>query len=246
MKFSFSDKFVNSNSFIDLCNITRSYGFDGIEISNAEIEKELHLDSIFRSSLTVDAKRKLVNRHISLPSICYPNHITENTSSDEIVKCVEYAILASIPNVIITFEKLLKIDIIKPILMPAIKLAETSGVSILIETSGELASTQKVLDIISALGFANVKVCWNIRQTYFVANEQADKTIQTLGAYIAYVRIGDKKQDKNVLIGEGELPVKDFMNALKSLNYDGFVSVMDSDEICSADILLTHFKSYMS
>ena len=246
MKFSFSDKFVNSNSFIDLCNITRSYGFDGIEISNAELEKEMHADSIFRSSLTADAKRKLVNRHISIPAICCENHITENTASDEIVKCIEYAMLASIPNVIVAFEKLLEINVIKSMLTPAIKLAETSGVSILIETSGELANTQKVLDIISALGFANVKVCWNIRQTYFVANEQADNTIQTLGAYIAYVRMGDKKQDKNVLIGEGELPVKDFMNALKSLNYDGFICVMDSDEICSADILLTHFKSYMS
>ncbi len=246
MKFSFSDKIVNSNSFIDLCNIARSYGFEGVEISDAEIEKDLHIDSIFRSSVTADAKRKLVNRHITIPVICYPKQINENTDSCQIVKCVEYAILASVPNVVITFEKLLKTCLIKQILLPAIELAEASGVSILIETSGELASTQKVLDIISALGFANVKVCWNIRQTYFVANEQADKTIQTLGAYIGYVRIGDKKQEKNVLIGEGELPVKDFMNALKSLNYDGYISVMDSDEICSADILLTHFKSYMS
>ncbi len=246
MKFSFSDKIVNSNSFIDLCNIAKSYGYDGIEISDAEIEKDLHIDSIFRSSVTADAKRKLVNRHISLPAICYPKQITEKTDSKEIVKCVEYASLASVANVIITFEKLIKACSVKKILSPAIELAEKSGVNILIETSGELANTQKVLDIISDLGSANVKVCWNIRETFFVAGEQADKTIQTLGAYIGYVRIGDKKQDKNVLIGEGELPVKDFMNALKSLNYDGFVCVMDSDEICSADILLTHFKSYMS
>ncbi|MBE7080948.1 MAG: AMP-dependent synthetase [Clostridiales bacterium] len=246
MKFSFSDKIVNSNSFIDLCNIAKSYGYDGIEISDAEIEKDLHIDSIFRSSVTADAKRKLVNRHISLPAICYPKQITEKTDSREIVKCVEYASLASVANIIVTFEKLIKTCSVKKILSPAIELAEKSGVNILIETSGELANTQKVLDIISDLGSANVKVCWNIRETFFVAGEQADKTIQTLGAYIGYVRMGDKKQDKNVLIGEGELPVKDFMNALKSLNYDGFVCVMDSDEICSADILLTHFKSYMS
>ena len=42
---------------------------------------------------------------------------------------------------------------------------------------------------------------------------------------------GDKKDGKNVLIGEGELPVKDFMNALKSLNYDGYISVMENDDI---------------
>ncbi len=246
MKFSFSDKIVNSNSFIDLCNIASSYGYDGIEISDAEIEKDLHIDSIFRSSLTADAKRKLVNRHISLPVICYPKQITEKTDNKEIIKCIEYASLASVANIVVSFEKLPKTCSVKKILLPVIEYAEKSGVNILIETSGELANTQKVLDIISDLGSANVKVCWNIRETFFVGGEQADKTIQTLGAYIGYVRIGDKKQDKNVLIGEGELPVKDFMNALKSLNYDGYICVMESDEICSADILLTHFKSYMS
>ena len=246
MKFSFSDKFVKSNSFIDLCNICQNYGYDGIEITNAECEKDVHADSIFRSSMTTDAKRKLVNRHISLPIICFPTQITDKTDSQEIIKCIEYAALASVQNVVISFEKLFETCLIKKILLPAIDFAEVNGINILIETSGELADTQTVLDIISALGSANVKVCWNIRETFFVAKEQADKTIQTLGAYIGYVRIGDKNKDKNVLLGEGELPVKDFMNALKSLNYDGFVSVMESDEICSADILLTHFKSYMS
>ena len=101
MKFSFSDKIVNSNSFIDLCNIAKSYGFDGIEISDAEIEKELHIDSIFRSSVTADAKRKLVNRHISIPAICYPKQITDKTDCEEIVKCVEYAFMASVDNVIV-------------------------------------------------------------------------------------------------------------------------------------------------
>ncbi len=246
MKFSYSDKFVKSKSFIDLCNICQSYGFDGVEINNVENEKDSHIDSIFRSSVTADAKRKLVNRHISIPAICYPKQVNEKTDNGDVIKYVEYAVLASVSNVIITFEKLLKINKIKQILLPVIKFAQTNNINLLIETNGELSNTQTVLDIISALGSANVKVCWNIRETFFVAGEQADKTIQTLGAYIGYVRIGDKKDGKNVLIGEGELPVKDFMNALKSLNYDGYVSVMESDEICSADILLTHFKSYMS
>ena len=237
---------VKSNSFIDLCNAVKSYDFDGVEISDVEVEKETHLDSIFRASVTADAKRKLVNRHISIPAICYPKQVNDKTDSSDIVKYVEYAILASVSNVVITFEKLINTCKVKEILLPAIKVANASGVNVLIETSGELAKTQTVLDIISSLGFANVKVCWNIRETFFVAKEQADKTIQTLGAYIGYVRIGDKKDGKNVLIGEGELPVKDFMNALKSLNYDGYVSVMESDEICSTDILLTHFKSYMT
>ena len=246
MRFAFPDKYFNTTSFVDLCNITQNYGFDGIEITDTNKEKESHADSIFRSSVTADAKRKLVNRHISIPVICCTEKITDKADNKTLLDCIDYCLMANIDGVVIKIEEYQTLASVKEVLLPAIKKAESCGVNILIETCGELANTQKVLDIINELGSATIKVCWNIRETFFVANELADKTIQTLGAYINYVRIGDRKDGKNTLIGEGELPVQDFMNALRSLNYDGFISVMDCDETNSADILLTHFMSYMN
>ena len=246
MKFSFIDKITNTESFIALCNVAQDYGFDGVEIFDAKLEKKNHQDSIFRSSVTADAKRKLVNRHIEISAIDYPNAINEKTEAEDIVSYVEYASVASVQNLIVRFEKLLDNDKLKAVLTPAIKVAEDLGVSILIETTGALSKTEKVIDVINLFGTATIKVCWNIRETFFNAKETADQTIQTLGAHIGFVRIGDMKDGVNVLIGDGELPVKDFANALRSLNYDGFVSVMDSGEIISADIVLTHFKSYMA
>ncbi|MBE5754417.1 MAG: AMP-dependent synthetase [Clostridiales bacterium] len=246
MKFSFPDKFVNTSNFIELCNVAQSYGFDGIEVFDVSKEKAQHADSIFRSSVTADAKRKLVNRHIAISAITYPESITDKTDCESVCKYVEYAVLASVKNVIVKFDTMLDDCVMKEVLLPAIKMAEENGVSILIETVGPLANTEKVLDVINFFGTAALKVCWNIRETFFSAGESADKTIQTLGAYIGFVRIGDKKGGKAVIIGDGELPVKDFANALRSLNYDGFISVMESDDISSADIILTHFKSYMT
>ena len=246
MKFSFSDKFVKTASFIELCNAVQYYGFDGVEISNVDNERAEHTDSVFRSSYTADSKRKLVNRHITIPVITCPEKITANADSAVIVKYVEYAALASVSGVIVEVIELPNDDKLKEILTPAIRVAEQNGVSILIETCGPLVNTQKVLDVINVFGTAALKVCWNIRETFFTAGESADTTIQTLGAYIDYVKIGDKKDGSDVLIGDGELPVKDFTNALRSLNYEGYVAVMESGEITSADILLTHFKSYMS
>ena len=246
MKFSFLDKFVNASSFIELCNITQDYGFDGVEISDAEQEATLHTDSIFRPSITADAKRKLVNRRIAIPVLTCPTTINEDTDGSQIVKYVEYASLASVSGVVIRLETLPPFERLKAILAPALETAESNGVCILIETCGPLVKTEKVLDVINFFGSVALKVCWNIRETFFVAGESADTTIQILGAYIGYVRIGDMKNGQNVLIGDGELPVKDFMNALHSLNYDGYIAVMDSGEITSADIILTHFKSYLS
>lgn len=245
MKISFSDKFVKSNSFVELCNYVQSYGFNGIEISDVEAEISAHADSIFRQSVTADAKRKLVNRHISIPVITCTEEISFNTDTKKIIKCIELAVLGSVAGVVVRVKDLPDNQTIKTILAPVISAAEQNGVCILLETAGALINTEKVLEVINLFGTVALKVCWNIRETYFTAGETADKTIQTLGSYINYVRLGDKKQGENVLIGDGELPVKDFMNALRSLNYDGYVSVMDSGEISSADIILTHFKSYL-
>ncbi len=246
MKFSFSDKYVNAPSFIELCNTAKNYGFEGVEIFDAEKEKSLHKDSIFRRSVTVDAKRKLVNRHISIPVLSCVEKISSNTDVEKVIKYVNYASIARVDGIVLEFSEVLDDEQLKKILSPIISVAEENGVSILLETIGPLVNTEKVLEVINFFGAAVLKVCWNIRETYFTGLETADKTIQTLGAYIEYVRLGDKKDGVNCLIGSGELPVKDFINALRSLNYDGYVAVMDSGEISSYDVLLTHFKSYLT
>ncbi len=246
MKFAFSDKFIKSKSFIDLCNVVKSYGYDGVEIHDVQKEKNEHQDSIFRSSVTGDAKRKLVNRRIAIPVISCPLKINGSTDVNLIMEYVEYASLASVNGVVIQIEEDLGAKELEKVLTPAIRSAEENGVSLLLETYGALVNTKKVLEVINFFGTASLKVCWNIRETYFTAGETADTTIQTLGAYIGYVRMGDRRNGKDVLIGDGELPVKDFVNALRSLNYDGYVAVMESGDITSADILLTHFKSYLS
>ena len=245
MKFSFSDNMVKSTNFIDLCNIAQNYGFDGIEICDVENEISQHSDSIFRSSATADAKRKLINRHISIPVLSFNQKVNEQ-NVDQLIKYVEHAGNASVDGVVIDISDFNDYKLLKDLLMPAVECAKNNGVYLFIETVGAFVNTEKVLEIINLFSSAVVKVCWNIRQTFFEGNESADKTIQTLGAYIGYVRIGDKKDGKNVIIGDGELPVKDFTNALRSLNYDGYICLLPSEDITSSDIVLTHFKSYMS
>ena len=246
MKFTFSDKYVNTDSFVELCNLTKEYGYKGVEISDVKAEKSAHADSVFRSSRSADAKRKLINRHIEISALKCPEKVKAGADSEVFKSYVEYSALAVCSGVIVEIEEILPADELKSILMPAIRLAETLGVSLLLETKGILADTKRVLDVLSVFSSPAVKVCWNIRETYFVSGESADTTIQTLGAYIGYVRIGDMKDGKRVLIGDGDLPVKDFANALRSLNYEGFICADWNDEINSSDIVLTHFINYMT
>ena len=246
MKLVFSTKHVCAQSFLSLCNKVKEYGFDGFEIYDAKKEKAQHKDSIFHSSNTAGAKRKLVNRHIGISAIAFPEKINENTDFENANDFIELCATAQIENLVVSLDDNSDVETIVSSLTPLVKKAEKAGIIILIETSGKYANTQNVIDILNIFASSALGVAWNVRETFFVGGENADTTIQTLGAYINYVLIGDRKDGINCLIGEGDLPVADFINALRSLNYDGYVCALWNDEIDDEDIVLTHFTRFIA
>ncbi len=247
MKIVFSTKNVNRASFLDTCRYAYDYGFSGFEIHDAIKERKQHHDSILRRDRTSDAKRKLINRNLAVSALRMPFPIeSDETTADIVLKYVDMAANAGIENIIVRVEEESSFDILKEKLEAAIKRAEKADVGILFETVGYLANTENVIKIINFFSTAAIGAAWNVRGTYFSAGESAEATIKTLGAYIKYVRLGDMKDEKTVLIGEGDLPVENLINALSSLNFDGFICAAWNEDINDADIVLTHFANYIS
>ena len=247
MKIVFSTKNVNRASFLDTCRYAYDYGFNGFEIYDALAERASHHDSILRRDRVADAKRKLYNRGLSIPALRMPVSLEDVSVTSELVrKYVDMAAISGIPNVIVRIEKSVPSELLDSKLSDAVKKAEREDVRILLETVGHLANTENVIAVINHFASAAIGAAWNVRGTYFDAGESAEATIKSLGAYIKYVRLGDMKDGKTVLIGEGELDVKKLLNALSSLNYEGFICAAWNDEFNDADIVLTHFTNYIS
>ncbi len=247
MKIVFSTKFVTRPSFLDLCRYAYDYGFKGFEIYDAIDERAKHHDSILRRDRVADAKRKLVNRGLAVSALSFPYSMeTDEAKSETLVKYVDMAASAGVENIIIRIEEQLPFEVLKEKLAPAIKRAENSDVGILLETVGYLSYTENVIDIINYFSSAVIGASWNVRGTYFGAGETAETTIKSLGAYIKYVRLGDMKDGKTVLIGEGDLPVEKLLGALSSLNFEGYICAAWNEEINDADIVLTHFANYIA
>lgn len=247
MKIVFSTKNVARASFLELCRYAYDYGYAGFEIYDAMAERAVHHDSILRRDRTADAKRKLVNRSLSVSALRFPSPVEcDSTDAGILAKYVDMAANAGINTVIVRVETKSENEKIREKLERAIDRAEKEGVSILFETVGYLANTEYLIDLINYLSSAAIGVCWNVRATYFGEGETAETTIKTLGAYIKYVRLGDMKDGRTVLIGEGELPTEKLLLALSSLNYEGYICCAWNDEINDADIVLTHFANYIA
>ena len=247
MKLSFSTKDVDRPSFASFCRLAADYGMDGFEIWDAVNERKSHSDSILRSENASEGRSLLMNNGVEVCAISYPSY-ADGPDADPVtlVQYIDMAAQSGIGNVIVRMKETVDIPALLNLFSEAVARAERQDVGILFETSGPLAKTSVLLDIINAFASAAIGASWNIRATYFVGEESAESTIKTLGAYIRYVRIGDRKDGVNVMMGEGTLPVDDFLRALRSLNYEGFCTVGWNDEVNDADIVLTHYVNFIS
>ena len=248
MKLSFSTRWVKRPSFYDTCVSAYEYGFAGFEIYDALGERRLHTDSILRGENRPDAKRKLRNRSLEVAALTFPYPLESGEATSALA--LQYVTLAAdtgVEFVIFSTDGDFDGEIITEKMYPAIKAAEKNGVEILFETAGALCHTQKAVELINSFSSVAVSAAWNVRETFFSGDEAPETTIKNLGAYIRYVRLGDRDENgADVLIGEGALPVQAVVNSLNSLNYDGFVCVDKNDEISDSDIVLTHFAEYIA
>ena len=247
MKIAFSTRDVQRPSFSSLCRFAADYGMDGIEIWDAVEERRSHSDSVLRAEMVSEARILQRNNFVEVCALSYPLAVeSDETSPISLVQYVDMAALAGIENVIVHVDSMPDEHALLSKMAAAISRAQKQNVGILFETTGPLAKTQNLLQIINVFASSAIGAAWNIRQTFFDGEESAETTIKTLGAYIRYVRIGDRREGADVLMGEGSLPVDDFFKALRSLNYEGFFTVDWNDEISDADIVLTHFANFIS
>ena len=244
MKLAFSTKDVSLSSFLDICNTAEYYGFSGFEIFNATGERKEHTDSVLRNEKSSDAKRKLRNRGLRVAALTL-DEACDEVSAETLKGYVRMAGNAEIERVIFRLSDHCDFETLPEKLAGVVEEAEMRRIELLFETIGPLCDTEKAVELMNALSSTATGISWNVRETYFTANESAERSIKTLGAYIRHVRIGDRDGDLNVLLGEGTLPVKKFINALDSLNYEGFICIDSNDVISDYDLIFTHFVSYM-
>ncbi len=245
MKLCFSTEHVITDSFLSLCDTAKSYGFAGFEIFGPHTERVMHPDSLLHSASALDAKRKLLNRRIAVSALRHESLVDAGTDPASLVKLVDRAFTAGIEIVILNIAPQTEQSVLKNVISPAIAKAEKSSVTILIETTGDYAVTSRFVSLVSLFKTTALGASWNVRATFFEGGETPEDTIRALGAYIGYVRVGDRKEGKNVLISMGEMHLSDLIDALRSLNYDGFLCCDWNDEITDPDIVLSHFASTM-
>ena len=257
MRFSFSTKGWHGVSFDEFTSVAQELKFEGIELHNIHGAMFTDKDGAFYDYTSAATVRGLYERKLSIPcidAICRPGDDDGyDYAVEEITKCIDIAHNLKAPYVRVKTDKSAKAENISRVISAVLDLAERMGVTILLETTGIFSDTALLHEMLNSFASDAVAALWDMHSPYFENKEDAEQTVKNLGAYIRHVHIKDATvEDGEIsfcLIGEGQLPIADAMLALRSINYDGFISLEWNPEWCpeldSMEIVFSHFINYM-
>ncbi|MBQ8267024.1 MAG: AMP-binding protein, partial [Clostridia bacterium] len=261
MKLSFSTKGWHSSTFDEFCDIAVDLGFGGIELHNVNNRLFTDKDGAFHDYTAAATARRLYEKKLQIPCIdvlCDIGAPTKTQAAfEEFSKCVNIASNLNIPAIRVKAEKAVDIDAAKSAVIDfinmALPLATEKNIAILIETSGVFCKTAELRNVLDQFASDNLAALWNMSAAYFEGGESAEEIIKNLGAYIKHVHINDAEKTADgvefCLIGEGELPISDMMLSLRSVNYDGFISLVWDPTWCQElddmEIIFSQFTGFM-
>ncbi|NLL05546.1 MAG: AMP-binding protein [Clostridiaceae bacterium] len=263
MKLAFSTLGCPDFSWNDIYSMAKDLGFNGIEIRGLGNEIFAVNAQPFTEAQLPHTVKKLSELRIEIPCLssgcCLKMAENADKNYEEIMQYIELAsklgtqyirILADLephPNGEVDDE------VVLAALQRLVPEAEKKGVTLLIETNGVYSDTARLCSLLDNIASDAVAALWDMHHPYRFAGEKPEKTVQNLGAYIKYVHIKDSIMENGVpkykMMGEGDLPIDEMMRALRSINYEGYVSLewvkRWAADLDDAGVVFPNFANYM-
>ena len=226
MNLSFSTRGWDSLSWNEITDAASENGFQGVELYQVLNKTEFFEKggplSQYKLSATV---RELRDSRISVVCLDTSLDLTDDEIFDKLSRYIELAGMMKIryvSAVAFTDDEEKIVDALNGLT----DAARRNDVVLLIKTTGIFADTGKLRDLLDRMADDNLAVLWDMRHPYYDCKESADTTIKNLGAYVKHVHLRDSAENGDyAIIGEGTLPINEMMQALRSIDYSGFISL---------------------
>ena len=236
--------------------------YEGIEIHDAREERISGEGAPFSPAQLGRTVRRLASENIRISCVDLIGNPADPKAFDacvaEAMGSIEFAAKVRCPYVRlrahpVSAEAEKDDENVRAVIKAVMPFAQRFRVTVLIETVGLYADTKRLQSILDAFALDSLSALWDTHHTCRFAGETPQQTITNLGAYVKHVHMKDSLvKDGEVeytLPGEGDLPMAEIFNALRSVNYAGFVCLeWDPKWMTSIDdpyIVYTHFAQYV-
>jgi fatty-acyl-CoA synthase len=263
MKIAFSTLGCPDFDWPDIYSMAKDLGFDGIEIRGLGKDIFAIQAQPFTGEQLSNTINKLASLRLEIPCLSsgcclkFADKAEENHS--EIVQYIELAAKLKTPYIRVLADLEphptgeVDDEVVLRALQRLVPIAEDKGVTLLVETNGVYADTRRLCTLLDHITSDVVGALWDMHHPYRFAGESPGKTVANLGAYIKYVHVKDSVVENGTIrykmMGEGDLPIEDMMRALRSINFEGYVSLewvkRWAAGLEDAGVVFPHFINYM-
>lgn len=252
MNLSFSTRGWNDLSWENTVAVAADMGFGGIEVYNLpKFDPMMDRSGPFHKYQVAATVRQLKEKNLTIP--CFDTSCDLSSDPD----CISYlqTLLEVARNARVPYVAVVALaeneDVVKENLKKLIADAKEKEVTILIKTSGIYADTARLRELLDEFACDELAVLWDVHHPFRDFGEKADATIKNLGDYVRHVHLRDSDDHGEYdLIGEGTAPIAEFMLALSSVNYNGFISLEWKpdwiEDLKDMEVIFPHFVNYMN
>ena len=258
MRLSFSTRGWKGYEWQDFVSAAEELGFEGIEPDNFSGSEFTEKNGPFHKYNSASTMRNLFDKGISLVCSDTGVDISCDGIDETIAKIEEYIFLASSLKIyylrlFATGDSAESDENVRAVISGVLPVAARKGITLLVETSGMYSDTKKLLTLLMEYADDHLAALWDVYSPYYINHEDSEETIKNLGAYVRHVHMKDSfiqnGERHYCLIGEGDLPIEEIMNALSCINYDGFISLDWNPqwmlEMTDMEVVFAHFASFM-
>lgn len=264
MKISFSTLACPEWSWPDIYSIAKDFKFNGIEVRGIGDEIFSAKTKPFAEQKLTQTINKLTELNLEIPclssGVCLKDSEKFSDAEAEIIAYAKLAQKLNTPYIRVLGDDNYRPDgevnddVVFEALTKLVPVAEEYNVTLLVETNGVYSDTARLARLLDRIQSRKIAVLWDMHHPYRFYGESPCTTIANLGEYIKFVQVKDSiiTPDGNLeyrLIGHGDIPVKEMLSALQSINYIGYVSLewvkRWATELSDAGIVIPKFAEFM-
>lgn len=263
MKLAFSTLGCPEWSWDEVVSAASDLDYDGVEIRG--LRNELRAPGIpeFAPRRIEETKAGLLRLNLAIPclaSACvFGAEAGYGAAMDEGRAYVDTACRLGSPFVRVMCEstaapeKSVDTSLVRKALVELGAYAAARSVTILLETNGWFADSERLARLFREVEAPGLGLLWDVHHPYRFFGEEPKLTASRIGKWIRYIHIKDSIADNGKvrykMLGEGTLPIKDFISALVDIGYDGWYTLewirrwdMTLEE---PGIVFAHYIQYM-
>jgi len=255
MKLTYKTNAWQNLSWNEHCQLADKMELDGLELCYTPEEAS---DLINDMQLRQQFLRRLSEKQLEIACVTVDvsdkNKSGQDIDSTDAANCIKLARTLRAPYVCLDMDFETDADEARLVSLIGVLLpiAETEGVSLLIETKGFYAGTERLTGILERFASDNLAALWNLHHTYIYGDESGDTTIRNLGAYVKLVHVCDSFKSAGKVIrcltGDGDVPLREMLLALRSIDYKGHLildKTGDNSGLDDAEVVLPHYVNAM-